>query len=91
MSCQNCLRLEKRIQELLVANHELESQRSRERTRLAEIEKDVFFRSLNVVDADRNPTNADFIELLELLNRVVENPHGETLQAAKSQLEKYLV
>lgn len=85
--CDNCARLEKRIEELRIENIDLEDRRSRERSRNIAEQHESF---MHAIDTESVPKR-DFVDLLELLQRVIERPDAESLTNVRSQLEKYIV
>jgi hypothetical protein len=85
--CDNCALLEKRIEQLRLENIDLEERRSRERTRFLTEQQENFMLAL---DGDSVPKK-DFMDLLDLLERVTSDPGSETLEAVRAQLEKYVV
>ncbi len=94
MSCDNCKQLERRIEELRLEVLEIEQRRSREKTRFVERLNKQFqarLRDQNELDPHFKPSREDFIVLLQLLNRVVEDPSREHLEKTKAQLEKYVL
>ena len=91
MTCNNCKKLETRIEELRLQNLEIEERRSRERVRFAKLNEQMIFKSRRLDEPDSVPSKQDFIDLLELLNRVVQDPSSECLRETKAQLEKYIL
>lgn len=90
MPCDDCKMLEKRIEQLRMENLEIQERRSRERTRFLNLEQKMFLKNLD------QPSSAllgqdDVLDILDLLERVIEDPTSERLENIKSQLQKYIV
>ena len=88
--CKKCSELEARVTQLKADVLEIEDRRSRERTRFLNLQQVQFLRSVSPSDDDSVPKQ-DFLDLLQLLQRTVKDPHGEELLNVKVQLQKYLV
>jgi hypothetical protein len=94
MSCDNCRILEKRIEQLHADLLQVEERRSREKTRHIGLEEKLFKMNLknpSESNAEFCPSREDFIELLELLTRIVHDPSSECLEKTKAELEKYVL
>lgn len=91
MSCENCKRLEKRIEQLRLENLEIEERRSREHVRLATFENVQFTKRISGNDNETAFDREAVSDLLELLKHVVENPNSENLLSVREQLDKFLL
>jgi len=89
--CNNCIDLEKRIAELRTDLLQLGDRRSRERSRFISEQQSQFFKRLDPPDESLYVPRRDFENLIELLERVVQDPRRETLENVKTKLEKFLV
>ena len=90
MSCANCQQLERRVEQLRLEVLQTEERRSRERTRFAHLEEKQFNEFISGDSNDLRQSKELVQDLLDIINRLVEDPRKENLAAAKKQLEKYL-
>ena len=91
MSCENCKRLEKRIEQLRLENLEIEERRSRERVRLATLANAQFSKRISGSDNETALDREAVCDLLELLKHAVENPNSANLLSVREQLDKFLL